>query len=326
MNAATAGIHGTGWVFDPAFLRHNAEIAHPERPARLAAIVESLESQNLLGSMTPLTCDPVADNDLQQVHPRSHIATVEMARGQYLDPDTFVSAESPEIARLAAGAVVDAARKVWTRELTNVFCAVRPPGHHALAERAMGFCLYNNVAVAAEAIRHDTPGARVFILDWDVHHGNGTQAIFYDNPDVLYASLHQYPFYPGTGSATETGHGAGKGTTANYPLASGTGDNQFLGAIQSMLDKHATPFKPDMVILSAGFDAHKFDPLGGLNVTTGAFAEATRLVCDFARTTCDGRLVSVLEGGYDLTALAESVGAHVSELINATNTHSGGQN
>jgi len=326
MSAPTADTSKTGWVFDPAFLRHNADIAHPERPARLAAIIESLDRQGLLGAMTPVAVEPVSAADLERVHPRSHIATIEMARGQHLDPDTFVSEESPEIALLVAGAVVEAARRVWTGELINAFCAVRPPGHHALAERAMGFCLYNNVAIAATALCHDTPGTRVFILDWDVHHGNGTQAIFYENPNVLYASLHQYPFYPGTGSAAETGRGAGKGMTVNVPLSSGAGDDQFIGAIQSILDQHAISFKPDIVLLSAGFDAHKFDSLGGLNVTTEAFAKATSLVADFAHETCHGRIVSVLEGGYDLSALAASASVHVSELITAANTHWGGQN
>lgn len=316
----------TGWVFDPVFLRHNADIAHPERPARLAAIVEALERQKLLGRMSPVSFESVSADDLHRVHPRMHVATVETARGQYLDPDTFVSVESPEIARMASGGVVAAARRVWQGELANAFCAVRPPGHHALAEHAMGFCIYNNIAIAAEALGHDTPGTKVFILDWDVHHGNGTQAIFYENPDVLYASLHQYPFYPGTGSTAETGRGPGMGTTANFPLSSGAGDDRFLGAIETMLDRHATPFKPDIVLISAGFDAHRFDPLGGLNVSTEAYGEATRMVCAFARENCKGRIVSVLEGGYDLNALADSVTAHVSELITSAKTHLGGTN
>lgn len=324
MAAPTANARGTGWVFDPSFLRHNAALDHPERPARLAAIVEALDRQDLLAAMTPVACTPVSEDDLERVHPQSHTATVDTSRGRFLDPDTFVSEESPEIARLAAGGVVEAARQVWRSELANAFCAVRPPGHHAMPERAMGFCLYNNIAIAAATLCHDTPGTKICILDWDVHHGNGTQAAFFENPDVLYASLHQYPFYPGTGTAGETGRGRGKGFTANYPLLSGTGDDQFLGAIERILDQHATPFAPDIVLVSAGFDAHRFDPLGGLNVSTEAFAEATRLVCAFARAACGGRLVSVLEGGYDLNALADSVTAHVSELITASSNRPGG--
>jgi acetoin utilization deacetylase AcuC-like enzyme len=164
------------------------------------------------------------------------------------------------------------------------------------------------------------------ILDWDVHHGNGTQAIFYDDPGVLYASLHQYPYYPGTGSADETGRGDGKGTTVNVPLNAGTGDAEFLGAIETMLERHATPFEPDVVLVSAGFDAHRSDPLGGLRVSTDAFAEATRLVCEFARTACAGKLISVLEGGYDLSALAASVTAHIEVLLSEANNHAGGKN
>jgi acetoin utilization deacetylase AcuC-like enzyme len=326
MSGPSTGKAGTGWAFDPAFLRHNADIDHPERPARLQSVIEALDRQEILGAMAPVPFTPVINDDLEHVHPRTHIATIDISRGHFLDPDTFVSEESPEIARLAAGAVVEAARQVWQGVLANAFCAVRPPGHHALSERAMGFCLYNNIAIAAMAICSDTPGAKIFILDWDVHHGNGTQAIFVENPDVLYASLHQYPFYPGTGSADETGRGAGKGMTANFPLSAGAGDDQFLGAIEGILDRHATPFAPDIVLVSAGFDAHRFDPLGGLQVSTEAFAEATRLVCAFARETCAGRLVSVLEGGYDLKALADSVTGHVSELMTAAHTQPGGTN
>ncbi len=325
MAAPIADTRGTGWAFDPAFLRHNAAIDHPERPARLVAIVEALDRQELLHAMTPVGCTPIAVDDLERVHSRSYIATIDTSRGHSLDPDTFVSEESPEIARLAAGGVVEAARQVWRGALANAFCAVRPPGHHAMPDRAMGFCLYNNIAVAAEALCHDTPGTRVLILDWDVHHGNGTQTAFFENPDVLYTSLHQYPFYPGTGSEGETGIGPGKGFTANYPLSSGAGDNQFLGAFEKILENHATPFKPDIVFISAGFDAHRFDPLGGLNVSTEAFAEATKLACAFADETCGGRLVSVLEGGYDLSALADSVTAHVSELITAAGNQPGGK-
>jgi acetoin utilization deacetylase AcuC-like enzyme len=326
MNGSTTGKRGTGWVFDPAFLRHNADIDHPETPARLEAVVEALDRQAFLSAMTPVPFTPVPIDILERVHPRTYTERIDNSRGHFLDPDTYVSEESPEIAQLAAGAVVEAARLVWQGALANAFCAVRPPGHHALPERAMGFCLYNNIALAAEAIRHDSSGARVFILDWDVHHGNGTQAIFYENPDVLYASVHQYPFYPGTGSVEETGRGAGKGTTANFPLSAGAGDSQFLDAIARILDRHATPFAPNLVLVSAGFDAHRFDPLGGLNVTTQAFADATRMVCEFAHANCDGRIVSVLEGGYDLGALADSVIAHVSELMTVARTQPGGRN
>ena len=326
MKGQASAANLTGWVFDPAFMRHNADIEHPEHPGRLRAVVESLEGQGLLDALNSVHFSPATSEELERVHPRAHTEMIDGARGQFLDPDTFVSKESPEVARLAAGGVLEAARMVWQGKLVNAFCAVRPPGHHALPERAMGFCLYNNVAIAAEAIRTLAPGAKIFILDWDVHHGNGTQAIFYENPGVLYASLHQYPFYPGTGSAHETGHGAGKGLTVNIPLPAGTGDSEFLGAITRILDQHADPFAPDMIFVSAGFDAHRFDPLGGLDVTTDAFAEATRRVCEFARAACRGRVVSVLEGGYNLGALADSVTGHISELLAAAQEIEGGGN
>jgi acetoin utilization deacetylase AcuC-like enzyme len=261
--------------------------------------------------------DSAPNEAITRVHSRHHVLTVESARNQYLDPDTFVSDESPEIARLATGGVLAAAARVWNGELSNAFCAVRPPGHHATSERAMGFCLYNNVAIAAAALIEEAPDAKVFILDWDVHHGNGTQAIFYDRADVMYASLHQYPFYPGTGSDGERGRGEGEGFTVNVPLAAGAGDEEFLAAISHMLEDHAVPFAPHLVMVSAGFDAHTRDPLGGLNVSTKAYAEATRRVCAFAAATCKGRVVSILEGGYDLDALSEAVSVHVQELQDA---------
>jgi acetoin utilization deacetylase AcuC-like enzyme len=235
-----------------------------------------------------------------------------------MDPDTYVGHGSPQIARLAAGGVLAAAQLVWKGELANAFCAVRPPGHHALPGRAMGFCLLNNIAIAAAGLIADAPDARVLILDWDVHHGNGTQAIFYETPQVLYASMHQYPFYPGSGGADETGRGAGEGYTVNVPLRAGSGDNEFLAAIDFILSDHAGRFAPDMILISAGFDAHHDDPLGGLAVSTSGFIEATRRVCAFASNICCGRIVSVLEGGYNLArrgGLADSVLGHVTELV-----------
>jgi acetoin utilization deacetylase AcuC-like enzyme len=316
MNARSPNA-STGWVFDSRFLRHNADIVHPERPTRLQAILDRLKQDNLLPRLTPVEFDSAPDEAIARVHSRQHIMTVESARSQYLDPDTFVSDESPEIAKLAAGGVLEAATRVWNGDLSSAFCAVRPPGHHATSERAMGFCLYNNVAIAAAALTDKNPDAKVLILDWDVHHGNGTQAIFYDRADVMYASLHQYPFYPGTGSTNETGRGEGEGFTVNVPVAAGADDEEFLAAISRILQDHAAPFAPHLVMISAGFDAHARDPLGGLNVSTGAFADATRRVCAFAGATCQGRVVSVLEGGYDLDALSEAVSVHVQELLDA---------
>ncbi|MEW5873563.1 MAG: histone deacetylase [Candidatus Zixiibacteriota bacterium] len=307
----------TGWVSDGEFVHHNASIDHPERPERLVSITAHLTHTGLLERLVEWPAIPAADEDLMRVHTRAYLTMIERSEGRWLDPDTYVGRNSPAIARLAAGAVQSAALGVWRGELTNAFCAVRPPGHHALPDRAMGFCLYNNIAIAAKSVLHADPDARVFIVDWDVHHGNGTQAIFYEDASVLYASVHQYPFYPGTGALHETGRGKGAGTTVNRPLPAGSGDKEFLGAITDIIDNHARPFCPDLVMISAGFDAHESDPLAGLNVTTHGFGVATRLVCEFAAEVCAGRVLSVLEGGYNVHALAECAEVHLEELLAA---------
>ena len=318
--AMTATPHSpsrTGLIFSATFLNHNAEILHPESPSRLRAIVEGLKAAGLWSRLVPLTVGPATEHEIARVHTREYLQLLDRSEGHYLDPDTWVGDGSPPIARLAAGGVIAAARAVWSGALANAFCAVRPPGHHALAGRGMGFCLLNNIAIAAADLLAHVPEARVLIVDWDVHHGNGTQAIFYESPQVMYASLHQYPFYPGTGAASETGCGSGVGFTVNRPLWAGAGDAEFLGALDSILAGPAHEFRPDVVLVSAGFDAHEDDPLAQLTVTTEGFAAATRAVCAFARAMCGGRLVSVLEGGYDLTALGECVTAHVKALMAA---------
>jgi len=306
-------------------VHHNEAIDHPERPERLVSIQTHLAQSGLMRRLRQWPAEPAAQEDLMRVHTRAYIAMIECSETRWLDPDTYVGKNSPSIARLAAGAVQSAALAVWRGELANAFCAVRPPGHHALPDRAMGFCLYNNIAIAAKSVRHADPDARVFVLDWDVHHGNGTQAIFYEDASVLYGSVHQYPFYPGTGALHETGRGKGAGTTVNRPLPAGSGDDEFLGAISDIIDNHARPFRPDLVMLSAGFDAHEFDPLAGLNVTTKAFGKATRLVCEFAAEVCAGRVLSALEGGYNVHALAECAEVHVEELLGASMARNGAE-
>jgi len=231
-----------------------------------------------------------------------------------LDPDTIGCSKSWEVARLAAGAVIQAVEEVGKGNLKNAFCAIRPPGHHALRDRAMGFCFLNNIAIAAAHLIEEHSYARILIVDWDAHHGNGTQHIFYSDPKVFYFSLHQYPFYPGTGAASETGDGVGKGVTLNIPLAAGSGDEEFFRAIKEKLLPAAQDFKPQFILISAGFDAHQADPLTGLNVTEKGFEEATQVVKEFAEKECEGRLVSVLEGGYDLKALADSLILHLKVL------------
>jgi acetoin utilization deacetylase AcuC-like enzyme len=231
--------------------------------------------------------------------------------------DTTLSAASARVARLASGSLLRLAREVAQGRLDGGFAAVRPPGHHAERDLAMGFCLFNNVAVAAAWLRQRAGFERVAIVDWDVHHGNGTQHIFEADPSVFFFSCHQMPLYPGTGAAYERGRGAGEGATLNCPLRPGAGDDLFLGTLRGPLVDALERFRPEFVLVSAGFDAHGADPLGGLEVSTEAYAEATRIVRAIAERHAGGRLVSVLEGGYDLDALAASAAAHVEALLTA---------
>ena len=304
-------------MLDPVFEEHDTGEGHPERPARLRAVREGLSAAGLLPLCRLYPPVPATDAEITAVHDPAYLRHVEsaVARGARLldSGDTAVSARSAEIARLAAGSLLSLTRAVAAREVERGFAAVRPPGHHAERSLAMGFCLFNNVAIAARALR-DAGMARVLVVDWDVHHGNGTQHLFEEDPTVFYFSLHQFPLYPGTGAAGERGRGAGAGATLNRPLPPGSGDEAFLSALQDMADA-AAAFRPEMVLVSCGFDAHARDPLAGLTVTTEAFAEATRIVISVADTCAGGRLVSVLEGGYDLQALSACAAAHVGVLL-----------
>jgi acetoin utilization deacetylase AcuC-like enzyme len=288
-----------GLVLDPVFEAHETGPGHPERCRRIEPV-------------------PATDAEIEAVHEPRYVAGVEAAirRGaRVLDEgDTTVGPRSAEIARLAAGSLLALARAVAAGELWRGFAAVRPPGHHAERDRAMGFCLLNSVAVAAAALRREGL-ERVLVVDWDVHHGNGTQHLFEEDPSVFYFSVHQWPLYPGTGAASERGRGAGVGATLNCPLPPGAGDDAFLAVLRVDLAQAARAFRPDLVLISAGFDAHAADPLAALSVSTRAFGEATRIVRDLAEETAGGRLVSVLEGGYDLDALGASAAAHLAALL-----------
>jgi acetoin utilization deacetylase AcuC-like enzyme len=277
-----------------------------------------LERQGLLDKLLVLQPEPAAEKWITRVHTAVYLRKLEeavRAAPAALDADTMVSEKSYDVALLAVGGVLAAVDAIMAGRARNAFCAVRPPGHHAFPERAMGFCLLNQVAIATRYVQEKHGVARVLIVDWDAHHGNGTQAIFYGDPSVLYFSTHQYPYYPGTGSAQATGKGAGRGTTLNVPLKAGSGDKDIVRAFREKLLPAAEAFRPGFGFVAAGFDAHHQDPLAQLKVTGEGYAKLTRIVVDIANRFADGRIVSVLEGGYDLEALSRSVEAHLDALM-----------
>jgi acetoin utilization deacetylase AcuC-like enzyme len=303
---------------DPLVLQHKTGL-HPERPERLLAIAAQLERAGLLARCVAGTSAPLSPEAVAKVHAPQLVQLVrEVAEegGGQLDPDTLVSAASYTVALAAAGACVSAVDSVLAGPQKNALCLVRPPGHHATPRRSIGFCLFNNVALAARAALARGLN-RVLIVDWDVHHGNGTQDVFYADGQVTFFSIHRYGhgFYPGTGAGDEMGSGAGLGKTFNAPMRYGVSRKDYHAAFRSYIEKAADTSKPDLVLLSAGFDAHAQDPIGSLGLETEDFAELTRLVMDVAETHAGGRLVSCLEGGYHLEALAESVQAHLETLL-----------
>jgi len=309
-------------VLDPVFEEHDTGPGHPERPARLHAIRQAIARSGLGDGVQPVELERADDALLELAHDAEHIARVEEAcrrgAGTIDSMDTAICAETSRIARLAAGSLVALCRRVARGDSERGFAAVRPPGHHAERDLAMGFCLFNNVVIAARYLRESEGLGRVMIVDWDVHHGNGTQHILEADPDIFFFSVHQSPLYPGTGARSETGRGDGEGATLNCPLPPGAGDADFLGALRDELVAAAERFRPDFVLVSAGFDAHRADPLAGLEVSTEAFAEATRIVLDVADRWAGGRVVSTLEGGYDLEALAGSVVTHLRTMLDET--------
>ena len=307
-----------GLFSHPACVQHDPGPGHPERPERLRAVLDHLRRSALWPHLTVLEASPAPRDVLERVHPPHYVDRIREACRQgptALDPDTIAGPGSWEAAVRAAGAVTGAIDRVLEGSLAAGFCAVRPPGHHADIARAMGFCLFNNVAVGARHAQARHRLSRVLIVDWDVHHGNGTQAIFEEDPSVLYFSTHQFPYYPGTGAASERGRGRGEGFTLNVPLSSGSGDEALREAFEQVLAPRARAFRPELILISAGFDAHHADPLAGLAVTEEGYRTLTRIVRALAAETCQGRLVSVLEGGYQLAALAASVEAHVQALL-----------
>jgi acetoin utilization deacetylase AcuC-like enzyme len=306
----------TGFIYHPLYQKHETD-PHPENPGRLQAILDRLENSEIPLHITKVDPREALHEEIASIHNSGYISSVEQRcrEGQTsLDMDTNISLNSYDAAILASGAGLTAVDKVIDGELRNVFCAVRPPGHHAEHERSMGFCLFNNVAVATRYAQQKRGLDRIAIFDWDVHHGNGTQNSFYSDSSVFYSSSHQFPFYPGTGDKNETGTGDGLGATLNFPLKAYSGDEDYLSLIENKLIPEFIKFKPDLIFISAGFDAHAEDPLATMQVSSECFGKMTTLIRKCAEEICNGRLISMLEGGYNHQALSESVYNHLEAL------------
>lgn len=305
----------TGLVLDERYTRHDTGRGHPERSDRIAVLLSSIGEPPGLQRLSPRLASA---DEITLVHGVGHFESVAGTRGvarAAFDADTPVSAESFDIACLAAGGLLTLIDEVMEGRLANGFAMVRPPGHHAERDRAMGFCLFNNAAVGAAYLRCRYGLDRVLVMDWDVHHGNGTQHSFFGDPGVMYMSTHRYPFYPGTGGLDEVGIGDGTGYTINVPFPGGFGDAEYAEAFESIIVPIAEMYEPQFVLISAGFDPHARDPLGGMRVTEAGFARMARSLIDVAARCSQGRCVAVLEGGYDLTAIRDSSAAVLAQLM-----------
>jgi acetoin utilization deacetylase AcuC-like enzyme len=336
-NHKEESIMTTGLIYDPIFLEHITPSKHPERPLRVQWAWQALEALNWLerDGLVQLAPRAATVDELAAVHERAYIQEVEAAskkaaeeeargsrQSMFFATDTYVSAKSYEAALKAAGAPLTAIEAMMKGEIDNAFCLVRPPGHHAVAESAMGFCLFNNVAVAARYALDHYGLERVMIIDYDVHHGNGTQEMFYSDPRVLYFSVHQAPFYPGTGQFDERGEGEGEGTTINVPLPAGTGFETYEPIFRQLMAPAADRFRPQLMLVSAGFDAHWKDMESGTSLvapsmylSTAGFARLNQIIIEVANAQCDGRLIMVLEGGYNAEATAACVATSVNNLL-----------
>ena len=310
-----------GFVSHSAYLDHEMGSGHPESPDRLRAIRSHLESTGTLSRLVLLDPQPASKSWIAKVHLPSYLESLERRAPTSgyaaLDPDTTMSVGTLQAAYLAAGGAITAVDAVMNSQVDQAFCAVRPPGHHAESDRAMGFCFFNNVAIAARYTQERHGLKRVLIVDWDVHHGNGTQHTFEEDPSVLFFSTHQYPHYPGTGRDTETGYGGAEGLTINVPMSGGEGDEEYREVFDKVLVPAADKFKPELVLISAGFDAHRDDPLASMNLTEEGYATLTKIVADIAKCHASGRIISCLEGGYHLKGLSASVERHLLELLEA---------
>jgi acetoin utilization deacetylase AcuC-like enzyme len=308
----------TGIVADRRYLLHSAGLCHPESPQRLAEIHEMLDNPAMSWKFTQIEAREATHDEIAIVHSLSYINFIASTAGKdcvMLDPDTMTSPDTYCTAKLAVGGACNAVDQVLSGSVDNAFAFVRPPGHHAGKENAAGFCIFNNIAIAAmhAILKHRLK--RVMIVDWDLHHGNGTQGIFYKEPRVLYFSTHQYPYYPGTGSMQEIGHGKGEGYTINVPIQAGASDASYVKVFSKILEPVALEYNPQLILLSAGFDAYFKDPLGGMRITPEGFAALARILLNIANKCCKGRFVAVLEGGYHVAGLAKSAKCVLEEML-----------
>ncbi|MDQ3813616.1 MAG: histone deacetylase [Armatimonadota bacterium] len=313
----------TALIYDARYKQHQTGEGHPESPVRCDAIINALRRAGLEKQLLAMAPRAAVESEILGVHEAGYWRTVQrdiaaVKQSQRVDSlstgDTSVGPSSLEIALLAAGGVLSAVDAVIAARVANAFCLVRPPGHHATPSRGMGFCIFNNIAIAARYAQKKHKIGKVLIVDWEVHHGNGTQDTFYEDGSVFYFSTHQSPWYPGTGVADETGSGRGKGTTLNCPFPAGAGRKEILGAFQDKLVPAVRAFKPDLVLISSGFDSRLGDPLGRFELTDEDFADLTALMLDIAREHAQGRLISVLEGGYNLDGLGRAATSHLQAL------------
>ena len=309
----------TAIVHHPIYEKHDTGPGHPEMPSRYRVVIDALQNDSdLWTSLNEITPEKALQGVIQAAHTKDHFKRVEgaFANGlDRLDMDTTISMKSFDASLYAAGGAISAVDAVMSGDVRNAFAAVRPPGHHATAESTMGFCIFNNVAVAARYAQNKYKEIEnVAIIDWDVHHGNGTQGIFYSDPSVFFFSMHQYPWYPGTGSYGETGQGKGLGTTLNLPIKAYTKAADQNAAFEAAIEEIGSKTKPDMIFISAGFDAHRSDPLGQLQLEDPDYVRMTRVMMQWADEACSGRIISCMEGGYNLETLGETVKTHVATL------------
>ncbi len=313
----------TVYTTHPRYTEHDLP-QHPEHAGRIRSVWRRLSDSGLLARLLAREAEAISSELILSVHTPEHLALLEkiatLPRTARIDADTYACPSSNEIARLSAGAAVMAVDSVMTGEAANGLVAARPPGHHAEPDRAMGFCLLNNIAIAARHAQKAFGVERVLIVDYDVHHGNGTEAIFYDDPSVLFVSTHQYPLYPGTGAVTDTGAGAGQGYTINIPLAAGVGDAGYAAVFEQVVAPAAERFKPQLILVSAGFDAHWLDPLAGMRLSLGGYAHLSRELTRLANQLCEGRIIFVMEGGYNLDALSEGM-VNLARALLGEDTH-----